>query len=306
MSHFSVLVITNSADELAAALQPFHEYECTGIKDDYVVFVPAEESQEAFEKKHKEHLEKYPESTESDLDVFIKEWYGYEKREGVWGRDTNPNPKWDWWVIGGRYSGKLLAKPGAAGTKGRPGLAGSEFDADGIDQCKVGDLDFAAMLERNRRHVTESFSQTYQKLIDAGKNPGTFEQWNAMLAAAAAALKELRAQWEKVGTPGAFGDFINAEKDTGNIAAITLRNAEGLGFSDWFGQTDSLENELAAVAPLSTFAILHDGKWYERGRMGWWGVVHDGKDESEWQSQVTQLLASLPEDKVITVVDCHI
>lgn len=39
MSHFSVIVVTKeepSADVLAAALQPFHEFECTGIDDQYI------------------------------------------------------------------------------------------------------------------------------------------------------------------------------------------------------------------------------------------------------------------------------
>jgi len=39
MSHFTVLVVTDTAEELEAALQPFHEYECTGIEDEYVIDV---------------------------------------------------------------------------------------------------------------------------------------------------------------------------------------------------------------------------------------------------------------------------
>jgi hypothetical protein len=40
MSHFTVLVVTDTPDEdaLTRALQPFHEYECTGTKDKYVVW----------------------------------------------------------------------------------------------------------------------------------------------------------------------------------------------------------------------------------------------------------------------------
>ena len=42
MSHFTVMVVTDDMptnDVLEAALQPFHEYECTGILDEHVVFV---------------------------------------------------------------------------------------------------------------------------------------------------------------------------------------------------------------------------------------------------------------------------
>lgn len=54
------------------------------------------------------------------------------------------------------------------------------------------------------------------------------------------------------------------------------------------------------------FAILHEGKWYERGSMGWWGMVSDEKDEAEWNKQVKKLLSELPATTEITAVDCHI
>jgi hypothetical protein len=55
MSHFAVLVVTKTGDkaDLAAALQPFHEFECTGIEDQYVVDVD----------KTDEALAKYAEAT---------------------------------------------------------------------------------------------------------------------------------------------------------------------------------------------------------------------------------------------------
>ena len=59
-------------------------------------------------------------------------------------------------------------------------------------------------------------------------------------------------------------------------------------------------------AAFSTFAVVKDGKWYERGEMGWWGVVRDEKDADEWYTQFASLVDSLPGDTVMTVVDCHI
>lgn len=45
MSHFSVAVVLPEYTEeaLAKALQPYHEFECTGIKDQYVVKIPCED-----------------------------------------------------------------------------------------------------------------------------------------------------------------------------------------------------------------------------------------------------------------------
>jgi len=47
MSHFTVLVI---GDDYEKDLAPYHEYECTGIADEYVVYVDImEEALEEFE-----------------------------------------------------------------------------------------------------------------------------------------------------------------------------------------------------------------------------------------------------------------
>ena len=53
-------------------------------------------------------------------------------------------------------------------------------------------------------------------------------------------------------------------------------------------------------------AIVMDGKWYERGEMGWWGMVSNEQDTDAWNAQVSTLLDSLPDDTDISVVDCHI
>ena len=51
MSHFTVLVVTDRPEQLEPALQPFHEYECTGIEDQYVEFIDeSEEIEQDWEK----------------------------------------------------------------------------------------------------------------------------------------------------------------------------------------------------------------------------------------------------------------
>lgn len=120
MSHFSVLVVANSYGELEDKLQPFHEYECTGIKDEYVEFVEADLT--VCESEYLEYKGDY-----ESFEEFMKEYHGYEElkyrtnyndddgnRIGIatskWGRWTNPNAKWDWWIVGGRYENKLIHK----------------------------------------------------------------------------------------------------------------------------------------------------------------------------------------------------
>lgn len=135
MSHFTVLVVAENEQELEARLLPYHEYECTGITE-YTEFVPTDLSEAA--EKLKENNERWAESEHPEwvydtLDAFIPGYYGSEKNsEGVWGRVTNPNAKWDWWVVGGRWSGLLQLKNGKT-----------------ANICKIGEIDTEAMVRKN-------------------------------------------------------------------------------------------------------------------------------------------------------------
>jgi hypothetical protein len=62
----------------------------------------------------------------------------------------------------------------------------------------------------------------------------------------------------------------------------------------------------ARANAIRTFAVVKDSQWFERGSMGWWGCVSDEKDEGEWSKQFSGLVDSLPDDTLLTVVDCHI
>lgn len=66
------------------------------------------------------------------------------------------------------------------------------------------------------------------------------------------------------------------------------------------------KKDIANLDTLTTFAVLKDGNWYERGEMGWWGMVSNEKDEKEWDLKVRELLHDLPEDTLLSVYDCHI
>lgn len=140
MSHFSVMVIGNDFD---AQLQPFHEYECTGVEDQYVVWVDhTDEVRQAWEKA---------DTAQGDIATFAQDYFGYEQREvggaQQFGRMTNPNKKWDWWVVGGRWTGALKLKPGAAGNYGQRSWTNKNEadDMDRCDQARKGDIDVQGM-----------------------------------------------------------------------------------------------------------------------------------------------------------------
>ena len=83
---------------------------------------------------------------------------------------------------------------------------------------------------------------------------------------------------------------------------------------DWYqvgGRwTNDIPDDMCLVDQLPTdfkpFAfITPDGKWHECGRMRWWAIVSDEKDESAWEQEYQQALTDYP-DTLAVLVDCHI
>lgn len=54
------------------------------------------------------------------------------------------------------------------------------------------------------------------------------------------------------------------------------------------------------------FCLIIDGVWYEKGDMGWWGMVANEKGEEEWNGEVAALLEKIPADSDVYNVDFHI
>lgn len=55
-----------------------------------------------------------------------------------------------------------------------------------------------------------------------------------------------------------------------------------------------------------TWAILHDGEWIQRGKMGLFGTSQDDYSEEAWDVRWREYLQALPGDTIVTLVDCHI
>ena len=64
--------------------------------------------------------------------------------------------------------------------------------------------------------------------------------------------------------------------------------------------------EKVAKSAISTFAVLKDGVWYSKGETGWWGTVSGGKDQSDWNKEISEMIESLDGDTLISIYDCHI
>lgn len=305
MSHFTVMVV---GDDVKGQLAPFHEFECTGDDNQYVKDIDVtEETLQEYE----EHKEEYKSTAE-----FVKAWHGTEcvtfgdspdtSGEHKFGyalldksgevtkvvRRTNPDRKWDWYQIGGRWNGFFKLKSNGIGIIGNPGLNRMNPDykppkRDRADQAHKGDIDVEGM----RNEAAEKASSAYDLFDKVTKNLPAIIKWEIIL--------------EKNGKE----NVEKAREEYHDQPAIkALRENDE---TRWFDEEDFLCSKEEYVdgarkGAFSTFAVLKDGQWYERGKMGWWACVSDEKDETEWRNQFSSLIDSLPDTTLLTVVDCHI
>ena len=212
---------------------------------------------------------------------------------------TNPNAKWDWYQVGGRYLGRLLVKPNARGRVGKSGaFSNKPLHQDGVDSCRWGDVD----LDRMRDEAEARAAADYDSIAAVVKGR-TFKSW-----------PEVRREFGCLD-----GDHVNwpegameKARDAYHEQEVIKELSSHKDLFRWDGYEEYRQprEEFLAKArerALSSFAVItEDGKWYERGEMGWWGIVRDEKDVDTWDREFAKLLDNLTPDHYVTYVDCHI
>lgn len=157
MSHFTVLVVTKDGD-YEKALAPFDE---TLEVEPYISETKEEiiQNEKVRYERYKQGLsngendewfEKYNKGVDwSDDDSIIKHYYEYwsdEEHDEDYNRLStyNPNSKWDWYSLGGRWINTLKLKEKVAPiAESRPSLIQFELPEDGYtDHAQMKDIDF--------------------------------------------------------------------------------------------------------------------------------------------------------------------
>lgn len=282
MSHFTVLVI---GDDPEAQLAPFHEFECTGVDDQYVQDIDKTEEVQARIVSHgfEDALDYYGLGNKCFVDDESKvDKTGPHKYRHAIVRDgklikaverTNPNKKWDWYVLGGRWEGFFLKKTG-----------------ERTEQCLHSEVDFKAMRERAGNEARREYESAREALGDVAEP----KPWQSILEEHANDVNRARVAFN------AQPAYERARKHDSLI---------------WASSSGSLHEyymplehymERARRRAITPFALVRDGKWFERGSMGWWGVVSAEKDQSEWEREVDSLLEGLPPTTLLSLYDCHI
>lgn len=304
MSHFTVMVIGANIEE---QLAPYDE----NIRVDkyYQGEVPEKDKQDML--KYYQEKEKL---TFKDFDDCYgqkgKEWNGgcWEKDEdGVWKEYStyNPKSKWDWWCIGGRWSGSLIThlKPEAKDVIseenfGESGLFNNEV---GIDSIEKKYIDFDAI----RKEKEDNARERYRKIASLFENNeiprieytfnGLREKYPDMSA------EERREMYGSQPGVQVWEDALNKDKNK--------KEERIIDFYPNIEDYQCTEDEFAKSAgdnSFVTYALVKDGEWYQRGRMGWFGISSDEMEGDKWSEFVRKTLEETDDDELITIVDCHI
>ena len=187
-----------------------------------------------------------------------------DKEKGRYGYWENPDARWDYYQIGGRWAGYWRLKKGVTGDhlhKTDPSWTMKDVDPGYYNgrasSARKKDIDFEEMYHEAYKNAIEAWEESKKRVKEGDIKQDVVE-------------------------------FLYGIKKDDTIESYKQRRQN---------------------AAITTFALLYEGQWYERGVMGWFGVSSDEGDEDaceKWDKKFHELLEELPDDTLLTIVDCHI
>lgn len=185
----------------------------------------------------------------------------------------NPNSRWDWYSIGGRWRNLLLTNKenedvisetsledlmnkGANLTKKAP--EGYKW----VDGARIKDIDFKKAIE---------FENTYQKAI---------RFWETYIE----------------------GQEPVTEEEKEDIKWAYYKKEY---YIERYG---TKENYAKMQSTFTCWALLDETGWHEKGKMGWWAMADDTKESEVLFTEKFTETINKPEnqEKYLIIVDCHI
>ena len=260
------------------------------------------------------------------FEEYIKEYHGFKPGEkiGYW---RNPQAKWDWWQVGGRWMGTLILKlengrPDTA-DYGSPGVFGNrETDIGRADTSLAEDIDWVEMKDEDRTYRSDRWKALH-KGLDRANVYSTVRDTIAeqirlrkikspkFAGTISSVTEEMIVQWNRNSEQShdiwpTLLDYTRHQL----AEEIALAEEEIEFFMTSYDQIRELllpydEYMEKYTAPAGTFGFIDlEGRWHERGNMGWWGIVTERDDDYDvawWK-----FVESLDGDQRVYVVDCHI
>lgn len=317
MSHYIVTVCLpasaaeNIEEDLEAALAPFDKN--TEVEP-YREYISGEPEDHWIIKAMRREGDETRVSDWRTFVAVVKDRYGndsyYDQYQMEVGKDGGPvrafkwstynkRSKWDWYLIGGRWTGYYDLKPefigdprvinGQAGAMTEPNEDRSKCDGGPVEM-----LNFESM----RLHNALEGMEKYRRFHSIVSQHPAADGWPHFADLAGSGQMEI-------------DDARRAYREQPAVQALDQDEV----FRHWWGEPFEefgySEDDFIAIKrreAVSGFALLTlDGEWRGPGEMGWFGMSSDTPGSQEaFQVASNKYLEDLPGDTYVIAVDVHI
>jgi len=320
ISHYTVLVIGDDVEGQLApydesiSVVPYKRYERPDWEERWSTILSDYKDGDSNSKDGEYSGEKLlsnpEEATIGEIVAVYNARYGDEEPvaiddTGVYHWSTyNPDSRWDWYEVGGRWRGYFKLKEAAldraaVAEVGMPGVFDNEprYDADVVSK---GDVDVDGMRDA------------------AGEAAG--KRWDCVRAVVGDAPPPI--PWRQVLEESANIEEarrVYREQDWPRLVAVhdkkcrSEKRHKGVPLLGFFGNVEEFSVtrdeyvQQARDSAIVTYAYVRDGRWFAPGEMGWWGCSTDeDEDRLRFAREFNEMFDGLPDDTLLTVCDLHI
>ena len=344
MSHFTVLLTNaNSEEDIEAQLLPFCE-NTEHLPESYIEFVDETDQYkntyensgvttftspngqvfnewESLEKKSGQYMPsvffsnsgKKPKEWMEQEEGWSKKFFSYKAqyptfeeycekklemtptKEGRYGYFSNPNAKWDWYVLGGRWRGFFKLFPGyVTGELGSSGVFDNTAPFDCVDWVEKQYIDFETMMESSKLEASQRY-ENFQRLIKVYGVPKTWEE-----------IKQESSELEEEIRKNFWAQPIILEMQKEKLLQLFSSPEDVLEYGDGSDKVAQEYIETHRLSVVIPFALIHQGKWHQRGEMGWFGTSKSEMTRAQWIRHAWSIIESLPPQSKLALMDCHI
>lgn len=205
----------------------------------------------------------------------------------------NPNAHWDWWTLGGRWSGWLRVK---ANSECHVGSGTVEDDENGMPRCdaaRAADIHWEYMHKQARRKAEEYWDAQFAKaeelertLLSGGKT------WAELLLEEPAERRQLFENGCRLCRVEPTVETFRRWTLSGGVFGIDLLSYP------------TRDRYVAAHEVPTLAAVVKNGEWHAKPE-GSQYLAPDSDACRAWQERFQELLEDVPPDWMIAVVDCH-
>jgi hypothetical protein len=208
----------------------------------------------------------------------------------------NPESKWDYWRIGGRWGGYFPYREGCRRQVIKPERGWDSPEVIMPDRCDGGPksaLDLTALRD-----------------IRAAEARKAYAEWTELVRGTPEALP-----WsvfaENISAGNGYTIERAREEYHSQPRVQAIRDSDFRHYDDaiaTFGKPEALyvESERARAVPGYATVTL-DGRWMAPGKMGWFGVTDDGEgDRIGYWETANACIEAVPDSAYLIALDCHI